>query len=52
MSGVTRTVEPGDVPVELAVELLDLCQAIVADRPRGDLRALAKRALRVAGRPQ
>lgn len=49
MNGVARTVEPGDVPVELAAELLDLCQAIVADRPRGDLRVLARRALRIAG---
>lgn len=32
----------------LTAELLDACRAIVADRPRGDLRQLATRALRAA----
>lgn len=52
MDGMTHDAEPADVPVELAAELLDVCRAIVADRPRGDLRVLAKRALRVAGAPR
>jgi hypothetical protein len=32
----------------LSAELLDVCRAIVNNRPRGDLRALALRALRAA----
>lgn len=50
MDGVVRNTVPRDVPVELAAELLDVCEAIVTDRPRGDLRVLAKRALRIAGK--
>jgi hypothetical protein len=52
MDGVKRDAAPADVPVELATELLDLCRAIVAERPRGDLRTLATRALRMSGRLQ
>lgn len=52
MNGVKRDAAATDIPVEIVAELLDLCRAIVADRPRGDLRALAKRALRVAEVPK
>ena len=41
--------DAGVVDASLPGELLDLCRAIVADRPRGDLRKLAARALRIEG---
>lgn len=49
MDEIPHNTAAADVSVELAAELLDVCRAIVADRPRGDLRVLANRALRIAG---
>jgi hypothetical protein len=48
LMGPVRTGTSGGGPAELSAELLDVCRAIVNNRPRGDLRALALRALRAA----
>lgn len=42
--------EPPVLPAPLVRAVLEVCEAIVADRPRGDLRKVAEEALRVAGR--
>lgn len=38
------------LPAPLMVTVFDLCEAIVADRPRGDIRKIAAEVLRVGGR--